>query len=412
MMQITSNPTPLAAPAAVSAAQPGDNSQRESRFANLLRQNQAAAPVPVRAATPASEPAPTPPTREANAPNEPDAPAAPAAAEKLRPKVADKTSAPKRAERETNPADDTASPAKAADKVGTERPADTTTTTALDPCLAALQRPADVPAALPRAGGQAAGTRNNDPKAEAITSESGGPADAAFASGGAGRETTLQAEARQPARDAGDPSRPQATASADTNSSLAPLQAAGRRAEEGLPQVQADPTLAPAAQPGNVFAPVTTATRDVAPAVTVHLPTPLASPEFAQALGVQMSVLARGGVQQAELQLNPAEMGPVSVQIVIDGTQARVDFGADMAATRHAIEAGLPELAGALRDAGFTLTGGGVSQHAHGRGDERGQRGEAGHGTRRTTSSESGTEAAAQRVVRRTVAAGGVDLYA
>ena len=66
------------------------------------------------------------------------------------------------------------------------------------------------------------------------------------------------------------------------------------------------------------------------------LPTPLHAPDFAQALGVQLSVLASDGVQHAELHLNPAEMGPVSVQIAIDGTQAQVDFGADMAATRQA----------------------------------------------------------------------------
>jgi len=92
----------------------------------------------------------------------------------------------------------------------------------------------------------------------------------------------------------------------------------------------------------------------------VTIATPVAAPVFAQSLGLQMSVLARDGVQHAELHLNPADMGPVSVQIVMDGTQARVDFGADVAATRHAIEAGLPELASALRDAGFTLAGGGV----------------------------------------------------
>ena len=72
-------------------------------------------------------------------------------------------------------------------------------------------------------------------------------------------------------------------------------------------------------------------------------------------------------MQQAELHLNPAEMGPVSIHISLDGTAARVDFGADVAATREAIERGLPELASALRDAGFTLAGGGVSQHAGGR---------------------------------------------
>jgi flagellar hook-length control protein FliK len=136
------------------------------------------------------------------------------------------------------------------------------------------------------------------------------------------------------------------------------------------------------------------------------------SPEFPQELGVQLSVLARDGVQRAELHLNPTEMGPVSVQIVMDGTQARIDFGADVAATRHAIEAGLPELASALRDAGFTLAGGGVSQHAGGR------QGSDGDGARRDGgAARSGVSAidgsdSTSRVVRMRVAAGGVDVYA
>jgi flagellar hook-length control protein FliK len=118
-------------------------------------------------------------------------------------------------------------------------------------------------------------------------------------------------------------------------------------------------------------------------------------------------------VQHAELHLNPAEMGPVSVQIVMDGTQARVDFGADLAATRHAIEAGLPELASALRDAGFTLAGGGVSQHAHSRhggGDNRRE-----HDERQRPATGAEAEDAGGRIgpaVRRIVSAGGIDLFA
>ena len=99
-------------------------------------------------------------------------------------------------------------------------------------------------------------------------------------------------------------------------------------------------------------------------ATAFGLATPVDAPDFAAALGVQVSVLVHDGVQQAELHLNPAETGPVSIHISLDGTAARVDFGADVAATRAAIERGLPELASALRDAGFTLAGGGVSQHA------------------------------------------------
>jgi flagellar hook-length control protein FliK len=140
------------------------------------------------------------------------------------------------------------------------------------------------------------------------------------------------------------------------------------------------------------------------------LPTPVDSPEFATAFGVQVSVLAQDGVQQAELHLNPTDMGPVSIHIVLDGSEARVDFGADLAATRHAIEMSLPELAGALRDAGFTLAGGGVSQHAGGRS------GSGDPGASNTSRGIDGAAAAAQAkapaATTRRISVGGVDLYA
>jgi len=86
-----------------------------------------------------------------------------------------------------------------------------------------------------------------------------------------------------------------------------------------------------------------------------------------------------------------------------------------VAATRHAIEAGLPELASALRDAGFTLAGGGVSQHAGGRQGSDGTDGERarrdGGATRAGVGGVDGGDATS-RVVRTRVSAGGVDLYA
>lgn len=95
----------------------------------------------------------------------------------------------------------------------------------------------------------------------------------------------------------------------------------------------------------------------------VTLPVPLDSPAFAPALGAQVTLLVRAGIEQARIELNPAEMGPVAVQIALDGGGARIDFHAEVAATRQAIEASLPSLASALHDAGLTLTGGGVFQH-------------------------------------------------
>ena len=112
-----------------------------------------------------------------------------------------------------------------------------------------------------------------------------------------------------------------------------------------------------------------------------RVPVPLDDPAFGAALGTQVSVLVRDGVQTARLQLNPAEMGPIAVQIALDGSAARVDFQADLAGTRAVIEASLPALAGALQEAGFTLAGGGVFQQTPGRqgqGDAPAQPGQTG----------------------------------
>ena len=168
---------------------------------------------------------------------------------------------------------------------------------------------------------------------------------------------------------------------------------------------------AAAAASGATFKLAPDTTREVALAQAVNLATPVSAPDFAHQLGAQLSVLARDGVQQAELHLNPADMGPVSVHITMDGTQAHIDFGADVATTRQVIEAGMPELASALADAGFTLAGGGVSQHPRGRSE--GGRGESGSGRSARRVAAGNTDAApVSRVIHRTVSAGGVDIYA
>lgn len=91
------------------------------------------------------------------------------------------------------------------------------------------------------------------------------------------------------------------------------------------------------------------------------LPTPVYDPDFPQALAQHITVLVRQGVQEAQLQLNPADMGTVSVHIAVSGQQAQVEFAASASATRAALEANFSHLAAALHEAGLTLTGGGVS---------------------------------------------------
>jgi flagellar hook-length control protein FliK len=98
---------------------------------------------------------------------------------------------------------------------------------------------------------------------------------------------------------------------------------------------------------------------------TAHLPAPMHTPAFAPALATQVRWWAHDGVQQAQLTLNPPEMGPVAVKIVLhEQREARIDFIADMPATRSALEAALPVLAAALDESGLKLAGGGVHDGA------------------------------------------------
>lgn len=217
------------------------------------------------------------------------------------------------------------------------------------------------------------------------------------------------------------------TERAGRESPLATLESAARAAEESKAAAtpsEREPVTPPAAQgfalpAGFEAAQAAAAGRaEAAPqaatdaTATLAVPVPIDSPDFAQAFGVQVSVLARDGVHEARLQLNPAEMGPVSVQIAMDGERAHIDFGAQAAATRAAIESSLPELAAALRDAGLTLSGGGVSQHTPGRGDAQrgGSPDEARSTTRERTSAVAGTNS--RPAWRGRVSPGGVDLYA
>ena len=91
-----------------------------------------------------------------------------------------------------------------------------------------------------------------------------------------------------------------------------------------------------------------------------ELQSPLHAAGFAPEMAARLSLAATEGVQQAQLHLNPSEMGPVQVQIVLDGQQAQISFVAEQADTRAVLEKSLPELAGALREQGLTLSGGGV----------------------------------------------------
>jgi flagellar hook-length control protein FliK len=157
------------------------------------------------------------------------------------------------------------------------------------------------------------------------------------------------------------------------------------------------------------------------PQVQAAVPTPVQSPEFAAALAAQVTVFAKDGTQTAQLHLNPAEMGPISIQIEIQGQQAKVEFGAESVLTRGIIEQGLPALAAALSEAGLTLSGGGVSQQAQQQSQQPPSRQEqsddrdSGRSRASRVSERSGLEpetSSASRQAPRRAQASGLDVFA
>lgn len=108
----------------------------------------------------------------------------------------------------------------------------------------------------------------------------------------------------------------------------------------------------------------------------------LESPAFAPALGVQLRTLIGEGIARAELQLHPADLGPISVSIQMDGMQAQVQLTAGNPLTRDTLQQAMPQLGEALREAGLSLGGGTVSQQPSSSDPSGGQGPSRGHGAR------------------------------
>lgn len=106
--------------------------------------------------------------------------------------------------------------------------------------------------------------------------------------------------------------------------------------------------------------------------ITAPLPVPTqatleqtpGTPAFTAALGAQLSVWVAEGVEMAQLELNPRDLGPIEVRIAMRDGQARIELGADVSSTRDALAQALPALSEALGDVGVQLAGSGLSDQS------------------------------------------------
>ena len=256
-----------------------------------------------------------------------------------------------------------AGPAEPIDDASAATASPTAASDALAPSRGAVDAP---PPALPDANGEAEATSATEGRA---TAPRVGARNAAHDAHGS---TSTPAGAAR--RDDGGATR-DASAAAAPPLRVIPERAApdgaGAATTAHAPSFDSRPAAEPTPPP---TAPFAVALRDVSasaagaahdagvPHASLHAA--IDDPLFGGALGHQVALWVRDGVQEARLQLHPAELGPVTVQIALDGQAAHVDFTAAVAATRDSIEQSLPALAAALRESGFTLAGGGVSSQA------------------------------------------------
>lgn len=99
------------------------------------------------------------------------------------------------------------------------------------------------------------------------------------------------------------------------------------------------------------------------PAATT-LRAPIGHPAWNEELGATLSWMASGKTQVAQLHLNPAELGPVSVTLTLQQDQAQAQFASAQPLVREAIEAALPRLREMLAESGITLGQASVDAHA------------------------------------------------
>ncbi len=84
---------------------------------------------------------------------------------------------------------------------------------------------------------------------------------------------------------------------------------------------------------------------------TIQLP--VSSPNWGQAVAQRIAWLAGSGVQAAQLQLNPQDLGPVEVRINIANDQAHINFSSQHGAVRDALSQSVDLLRSMLEENGM-----------------------------------------------------------
>lgn len=78
----------------------------------------------------------------------------------------------------------------------------------------------------------------------------------------------------------------------------------------------------------------------------------------------RVSMLIKGGIQEAKIQLSPPEMGRLEIKVSTDGDSAKIMFSVDNIAAKDAIEQAMPRLRELLEQGGLQLAHSEVADHS------------------------------------------------
>jgi len=106
------------------------------------------------------------------------------------------------------------------------------------------------------------------------------------------------------------------------------------------------------------------------PAASPHTPILSVEPSvgsaaWGKAIGHQVLRMTAAGYQVAELNLNPAGLGPLKVTLTMGDNQAQAMFASAHESVRKALEVALPQLRASLADQGISLGQASVGAEAH-----------------------------------------------
>ena len=89
------------------------------------------------------------------------------------------------------------------------------------------------------------------------------------------------------------------------------------------------------------------------------------SAEFPQSLADRVSFMIDSNLNGAKLQVNPPQLGPIELQIAVQGDHAQVSMSTHSAVTREALESSLPKLREMLGAQGFGQVSVDISQRSY-----------------------------------------------